>query len=873
MKKKNLCKSIAGILACSLVMAGTMPAVSTYAYGEEVDVSTSTFKQDTDDSADYQSWLADTWSTEKADSGKIALTPGRTENDLNFAWYSMTTGIPAVRIWVAGADATADATSDAVLVVRGTATPINQENWQGNVYTASNKVSIEGYFTENTDYQYQYTDNYNGAATVWSEVENYSTHSFSQFTVILTGDPQVGASGSSSDYSANDTSASRDTYNWNKTIESAMKVAPDAAFLLSAGDQIDKSGATKANDIKTRESEYAGYLYPDAFRSLPIAATIGNHDTNGIDYTYHFNNPNANTGLGSTPAGSDYYFSYGDVLFISLNSNNRNQEEHRELLSQAVESNPDAAWKVVIFHSDIYGSGQPHADTDAASNRIIFAPLMDEFDIDLCLTGHDHTYSRSYQIYNGNVIDYDISNGSVLNPEGTLYITTGSGSGSKYYNLLNYTPYYIAERTNVCLPAYSTIKFTNGSLTISTYDYEGNQYADTFTIYKDSTEVTLEDLEAQVAQIDASRYTEESVAAVKAALANLQALYEISEDAGAQMASANYNTSEDPLSGYGSVKEAYKDTLTDGSKVNRLMRGFSTLIDKTIYLQMDGQTLPIVAESAYTEAKTAVLTSLAKLELKADDSNNGDNNNENNNVDNGNADAGDDDDDDDVYAPQEEFNAAVTAEIKSQDTKVIEKTVTTEGAIEPDVFAALKETGKTFEVKVQTTGGEVLAVISINGKEITKTNVKFDLGISVDNTQGTIQSLLEKMNLSDKASVQLDFDFAGELPGPTNISVNVARRFDNGAKITLFYYNPETGVLENQNQTAVVENGYVQFTFTHCSQYVLVETDAAAVETVTADTASPKTGDNSNTMFYILLGVMASVAGVAAITGKKEENC
>ena len=31
--------------------------------------------------------------------------------------------------------------------------------------------------------------------------------------------------------------------------------------------------------------------------------------------------------------------------------------------------------------------------------------LMDEFDIDVCLTGHDHTYSRSYQVQDGNVID------------------------------------------------------------------------------------------------------------------------------------------------------------------------------------------------------------------------------------------------------------------------------------------------------------------------------------------------------------------------------------------------------------------------------------------------------------------------------------
>lgn len=114
----------------------------------------------------------------------------------------------------------------------------------------------------------------------------------------------------------------------------------DASFLLSAGDQINQSGATKDNDKKTRESEYAGYLYPSVFRSLPIAATIGNHDMAGSDYSAHFNNPNSEDKLGSTAAGSDFYFNYGDVLFISLNSNNRNQEEHRTFMKRAVASNP-----------------------------------------------------------------------------------------------------------------------------------------------------------------------------------------------------------------------------------------------------------------------------------------------------------------------------------------------------------------------------------------------------------------------------------------------------------------------------------------------------------------------------------------------------
>ena len=474
-KNKNILKKGMILAAVSTMVVTMAPAIPAYAYGEaDSKTGQAKFNAATTESTDYQSWLTGTWqggTQDFANTNKIALTPGSTAKDLGFAWYSNTKGTPAVMVWKDGSKAGAQ-------IVKGTATDISAENWQGEVYAASNKVSINGFFEPDTKYVYQYTDNYSdNGDTVWSAEYTYTTHATDTFSVILTGDPQIGASGSKSDKDANDMSIAQDAYNWNKTMQQALKTCPDASFLLSAGDQINQSGATKDNDKKTRESEYAGYLYPSVFRSLPIAATIGNHDKDGSDYTAHFNNPNSEDNLGSTGAGCDFYFNNGNVLFISLNSNNRNQTEHREFMKKAIASNPDAAWRVVVFHSDIYGSGQPHADTDATTNRIIFAPLMDEFDIDVCLTGHDHTYSRSYQVQDGNVIDYDLSKGSVNNPEGTLYITTGSGSGSKYYNLLNYTPYYIAERTNACLPSFSTIDFSSGAMTIKTYDYNGNKYA------------------------------------------------------------------------------------------------------------------------------------------------------------------------------------------------------------------------------------------------------------------------------------------------------------------------------------------------------------------------------------------------------------
>lgn len=58
---------------------------------------------------------------------------------------------------------------------------------------------------------------------------------------------------------------------------------------------------------------------------------------------------------------------------------------------------------------------------------------MDEFGIDVCLTGHDHSYARSYLMADGTAINYGDS--VAVNPEGTLYIAAGSASESKFYKL------------------------------------------------------------------------------------------------------------------------------------------------------------------------------------------------------------------------------------------------------------------------------------------------------------------------------------------------------------------------------------------------------------------------------------------------------
>ena len=159
----------------------------------------------------------------------------------------------------------------------------------------------------------------------------------------------------------------------------------------------------------------------------------------------------------------------------------------------------------------------------------------------MVLQGHDHTYSRSKLLYgdgqthgayefqlNDDGSDYDWDHAydinastqiplypedaagqallddfqadnhcytiettvgnTVVNPNGTLYMTANSASGSKYYELISAQQDYIAERSQNWLPSWSVITMSATSFSIDTYqltaDGQTEKIDETFTIRK-----------------------------------------------------------------------------------------------------------------------------------------------------------------------------------------------------------------------------------------------------------------------------------------------------------------------------------------------------------------------------------------------------
>lgn len=111
---------------------------------------------------------------------------------------------------------------------------------------------------------------------------------------------------------------------------------------------------------------------------------------------------------------------------------------------------------------------------------------------------------------------------SVINPEGVLYMTAGSSSGSKYYDLVPRQQTYIAHRWQEDVPTYSVVDVTENSLTINTYRTDNDEKIDeTFSITKSKGDTTslnaeIKASESIVKQKDA--YTTESYRVFEQAL-------------------------------------------------------------------------------------------------------------------------------------------------------------------------------------------------------------------------------------------------------------------------------------------------------------------------------------------------------------------
>lgn len=574
----------------------------------------------------YSNWMTKWNSTISKDREQISLSPGSDNSSVNFAWYTKkSAGVQKLKI-----AENKRLTNAKVYEAEQTKAVTDKDETE----YVSNKV-IATDLKANTTYYYSYQKD-----GQWTAPEKYTTDNGSKFSFIFVGDPQIGSSnelkGEATEefYNAQSAAVANDAFNWNTTLNQAMeKTGNKASFVLSSGDQIQSTKKKSPNKAAWgSEIEYSGYLSPDVLKNLPVATTVGNHDADNANYTYHFNTANASE-LGSNgKVGGDYWFKHDNALFIMLNTQDTNVEEHRQFIEQTVAANKDCKWRIVTLHQDIYGSAEHSNEPEITNLRYQLAPIFEDNKVDVVLTGHDHAYSRTQILKGGHktteytddefdpMLDEDMDAGenpdtvytakenikadttdpsqkaylnylnqvmdkdaiqqvtkkgtTVFNPTGILYMTAGSSSGSKYYDLVPRQQSYIANRWQQDVPTYSVIDITDTTFTINTYRTDTEEKIDeTFSIAKvnesdnkNQTDNTQTDNKKQptTAKKNTTKPAEKAVAPKKTVVKKVKAL-------GKKKIKITVKKSSEQVSGYEvilSTKKNFKNAKKITTKKN-----------------------------------------------------------------------------------------------------------------------------------------------------------------------------------------------------------------------------------------------------------------------------------------------------------------
>jgi len=311
-----------------------------------------------------------------------------------------------------------------------------------------------------------------GDGRVWSEWFAFATATATPapFRFIYLGDAQTGLDGV-----------------WPRTVRAAYAQAPDARFIVEAGDTV-----AEGYDDNLWRQWAAGLGFIAA--TLPSLPVPGNHDEHQPPsapdpkkvlqpselWRAHFALPqNGPASLGAL-GRPFFYVDYQGVRVVAIDSNPfankdyvdseraRVQDGAMAWLRTVLSSNPNR-WTIVVQHHPMFPVAKGR---DYVEMRAALLPLYDEFHVDLVLQGHDHAYARSHPLKGGRP--------AAAGERGTVYVI--SDSGAKMYDID--TPYVgLMKKTLTDVQSYQVIAVDGRTLTFESYTADGRM-VDAFVLNK-----------------------------------------------------------------------------------------------------------------------------------------------------------------------------------------------------------------------------------------------------------------------------------------------------------------------------------------------------------------------------------------------------
>jgi len=265
---------------------------------------------------------------------------------------------------------------------------------------------------------------------------------------------------------------------WSRVIRMAYQTAPNASFVVHAGDLIDKAHT----DYEWAQWYKAGGFIHSQWAAIPV---VGNHEFRplakgeprqlSIQWKPQFTLP-IEQDLDPKLHETVYTVDYQDIRIIVLNSNDLLESQTAYLEKQLKSSK--AKWNILTCHHSIFS---PAEGRNFQFARDHWKPLLDKYNVDLVLNGHDHTYARGHV----PVLDTTSKDSKGLR---TVYVTSVSGPKQypldpeqiKVYKKEGYQLNKSAEQTQF----YQVITVDGNKLTYVAYTAVGEEY-DRAVITKD----------------------------------------------------------------------------------------------------------------------------------------------------------------------------------------------------------------------------------------------------------------------------------------------------------------------------------------------------------------------------------------------------
>jgi len=272
------------------------------------------------------------------------------------------------------------------------------------------------------------------------------------------------------------------------TASNNQRNVRDAYYNFIGADHTDMMlflGDNAYNDGTDAQYQNAFFnIYDQKLKNTIAWSTLGNHDGHSADsntqtgpYYDIFTFPK-NGESGGLASGTEAYYSYdyGNVHFIVLDSHETNRAVGGTMYNWALNDiqNTTAKWIVAYWHHPPYTKGSHNSDTEGQliAMRENFIPMLESNGVDLVLSGHSHSYERSYLLHGHT--GYSNSFNSATHTIGATGYGDGQIAGDG-----NYEKYILGPEPNwgaVYITAGSSGKITgNGSLAHPAMHYSVKQ--------------------------------------------------------------------------------------------------------------------------------------------------------------------------------------------------------------------------------------------------------------------------------------------------------------------------------------------------------------------------------------------------------------